>query len=164
MRIAEKEGAVVVIEPIPGEDRGFVIPSMITTVRKGLVRVPALCVNTCGVKLDYRGAVAQYEVLPENEARVTEFPKEEDLDKLLTSFRSCTPSAVPQGVELAMKKLGTEVTPAQRQLLLNLLLKYQELFDDTLGTCDISKHVIDTGDSRPIHLPRRRYSQVEEKL
>ena len=164
MRIAERDGTVVVIEAIPGEDRGFVIPSTVATVRKGLVRVPVLCVNTRGVKLNHREAIAQCELVPDSDdSHITTFPIEEPLEDILSSIRAFTSVTVPDGVKLAMKKLGTEITAPQRQLLLNLLLKYQELFDDTLGTCDISKHVIDTGDSRPIHLPRRRYSQVEEK-
>ena len=162
MRVSEKEGTVIVIEPCPDEERGFLIPSMITTVRRGLVRVPVLCVNTRGVKLNHREAIAQYEVVPEKLA-VTEVPMEKNLNDVLASLRTVNHPIIPTGVQLAMKKVGSEVSATQRQLLLNLLMKYKILFDDSLGTCDISKHVIDTGDCRPVHLPRRRYSQVEEK-
>ena len=71
IRIAEKEGTVVMIKPCPEEDQRIIIPSMVTTVRRGLVRVPALCLETRGMKLNHREAIAHYEVIPDNTAVVT---------------------------------------------------------------------------------------------
>ena len=66
------------IKHCPGEHQRIIIPSMLTTVRRGLVQVPALCVETRGMRLNHQEAIAHYEVIPDNSAVVTDVPEKKD--------------------------------------------------------------------------------------
>ena len=167
--IPEPDGTIVMIEAIKNqkhEEREVVIPVTLCTVRNGMAKTPVYNVGTKKVKLKHPTPLGIYSIVNDT-ATIAEVPKGDlQQQKALIAELSAAPEVdLPEGAAVVAASIDNEsLTDAQRRLLFRLLYKHKNLFDGTLGNCQLGNHAIETGDAKPIHLPRRRYSQVEEQI
>ena len=94
--------------------------------------------------------------------RVSEFNPLVDSDLLATMLSeknssitcsTATPVAIQRQLEAA---LSPSLNVHEKQNILSTLLRFSDVFEETLGLTNVVQHKIDTGDSRPIRqYPRR---------
>ena len=81
-----------------------------------------------------------------------------------SAHNKCTPgpnlvcgSIIPEKLSLELEAaISPSLEKHERCLLLNTLLKYSDVFDESLGQTDVITHRIDTGDATPIKQSPRR--------
>lgn len=79
----------------------------------------------------------------------------------------CNYDGWADNVDDMIKKIPVEVPDPIKIKLRNVLLNYRDIFSQDefdLGRCDIFKHVIDTGDARPVRQPLRRQPPHYQKF
>ena len=84
---------------------------------------------------------------------------------LETPFNSYKP--VPNHLKPLVDGVSEQVSVEQKSSLHNLIAEYADVFvgpDGMLGRTDKVKHVIDTGDSKPIKLPPRRLPLSQKEV
>ena len=63
--------------------------------------------------------------------------------------------------------MSDQLEPEQQERILDLVLKYQEIFalpNGELGHTTLVQHTLDTGDSRPIKQPPRRMPLPQREI
>ena len=72
----------------------------------------------------------------------------------------CTDDTFPYLVEPVLRNLPPDVTPNQRDRVVNFLRKFDDMFSRgtfDMGRTNLVEHTIDTGSHRPIRQPLRRH-------
>ena len=167
--VPEPDGTVVMIEGHAEIDekhveRDVVLPATVVRVLNGMVKIPVHCVSINQVKLRHPTPLGQYSVVKDDKITSMEIGDTQQLRTLLGTLNNTPDMDLKGGAAIAAELIDKKsTTETQRCLLRRLLYQHRALFDGTLGGCTLGQHTIDTGDAKPIHLPRRRYSQVEEQ-
>ena len=90
-----------------------------------------------------------------------------NLENTKDHVKSSQGSALPEHMGRLLEGLAKDVSPSQRQQLIDLLARYADVFSSSpsdLGKTELVKHQIDTGDRRPIRQPARRLPIAKQEI
>ena len=74
---------------------------------------------------------------------------------------------LPEHLQCLIDNVSTQIKDEQKDKIKDLVIRFQELFlspDGKLGTTDLVKHTIDTGDAKPIKIPLRRVPIKQKEI
>ena len=100
-----------------------------------------------------QGDAASVQTVGVEETKETEETKEDAAAKHATEAE----------LRAKIEEQGAHLTEDQRERLIELLVRFRFMFRDTPGRTDVVRHVINTGDHRPIRGGRYRQSEKEKE-
>ena len=179
---------IVASEPISGDvvvtpnysfqnERQLAVGSFITTLKDGRGSTYVTNLKNEQVQIIWKTQIGTYEnyvnenpcdvdqiVTAHLQALICEPPQDEAFGQMSSLEVGTTPRSQEILDKLNTFHLGEDVTPEQKEKLLNLLESYLDIFSftaDKLGRSNNTFHRIDTGDAQPIRQRAYRVSPTE---
>lgn len=165
--VSAVEGSEVLFQPnrthTKWDDQGLLLPATLATVRAGNIAIPVVSTGLGAVKLPRHAQLGLYEVLDKASSVHGLAMEPQRIQELLEHLKHHAGKASPLPAEDTYH-FNNDLTETEAHLLRTLVRLFPDLFSDNLGTVTMTEHTIDTGESPPVFLPRRRYSKVEEDV
>lgn len=145
----------ILFEPIRFPDnKGILLARALINPQQGKVQVSALNSSSAVVTLSKNSIVGCKQPI-------------KAATKVNVGINDKHEQALPEHLIPIIDKISPKVTESQKQSIKELLIDFQDIFvgpDGKLGRTNLAKHVINTGDAKPIKLPPRRAHITQRKV